>query len=103
MTSRWFEPPRYDGRIRAVSRAALARQKSDGGSAFRVSAGDAPVGNPGDPLIGFPIAFSNPTGTLLLAHRGQLLRICCVRLLRCDAITEGHSPARDGGNTFPWQ
>ena len=31
--------------------------KSDGGSAFACSAGNARVGNPGDPLIGFPVAF----------------------------------------------
>jgi len=31
--------------------------KSDGGSAFRSSAGNALFGNSRDPLIGFPIAF----------------------------------------------
>ena len=31
--------------------------KSDGGSAFRSSAGNTLVGNPRDPLIGFPITF----------------------------------------------
>jgi len=44
----------YDGWIRAESGAALARQKRRG-KRFQRFCRDALVGNPGDPLIGFPI------------------------------------------------
>src|SRR5579862_5629151 len=45
-----------NGQIRALRRSASAG-KSDGGSAFRVFCRNTLVGNPGDPLIGFPIVF----------------------------------------------
>jgi hypothetical protein len=40
-----------------LSSRLVSPGKSDGGSAFRSSRRDTLIGNPRDPLIGFPIIF----------------------------------------------
>ena len=90
------------------------------GKRFQRFSRDALVGNPGDPLIGFPIivyrrefqtenrelllsTIVSRRGTPLLAHRGRSLRIRCHSFLHCDSITEGDNPPRDGRDALPWQ
>ena len=91
------------------SGAALAGKKRRG-KRFLSFCRDTLVGNPGDPLIGFPIVSNRrelPTENRelllkksqprlpqmsLFAHRGQPLQIR-YRFLHCDPITKGDNPA----------
>jgi hypothetical protein len=103
--------------LRAVQRWLGKKRR---GKRFQRFCRDALVGNPGDPLIGFPIivyrrefqtenrelllsTIVSPRRTPLLAHRGQSLRIRCHSFLHCDSITEGDNPPRDGRDALPWQ
>ena len=93
------------------------------GKRFQRFSRDALVGNPGDPLIGFPTFFNPNRRELrtdnrelplkitilslirksLFAHRGQSLGIRRRRSMRWDSITEAHTLPRDGWNPLPRQ
>jgi hypothetical protein len=93
------------------------------GEALSEISRDALVGNPGDPLIGFPTFFNPNRRELrtdnreqplkitilslirksLFAHRGQSLGIRRRRSMRWDSITEAHTLPRDGWNPLPRQ
>jgi len=102
-----------DGRTRAHYENCGKPGKKRWGKRFQQFRRDAPIGNPRDPLIGFPFAFTGlitencfedlASQSLILpvkvlfARRRQTRQIWN-RFLHCNSIAERDRFPRDGGN-----